>query len=70
MSTNANAYNEIPVSFVVGVANNSFPSFTRGVEGTTRKNESILLMLLSLLLAGTERERAIFRWVSLFCKRN
>jgi len=34
-----------------------------------RKTESILLMPFSLLLTGTERERAIIPWVSLPCKR-
>jgi len=63
----ANVYNEIPVSFVE-VSTNTSPSFTRGVEGTMRKNESILLKFLSLLLAGTERERAIFLWASFFCE--
>lgn len=39
------------------------PSFTRGVEGITRKNESVLLILLSLmaLRSGTESERDIER---------
>lgn len=36
-------------------------SLGRGVAGMTRKNESILFMLLSLLFAGTESDRAIFR---------
>lgn len=67
MSAKSNIYNEIPVSFV-DVSTNTSPSFTRGVEGTMRKNESILLKLLSLLLAGTERERAIFLWASFFCE--
>lgn len=54
MSTYSSAYNKIPVSFVV-----SFTSITRGVDGIMRKTESILLMPFSLVLTGTERERAI-----------
>uniref|UniRef100_A0A2P2JTU5 Uncharacterized protein MANES_11G144500 n=1 Tax=Rhizophora mucronata TaxID=61149 RepID=A0A2P2JTU5_RHIMU len=35
------------------------PSFARGVDGTTRKKESILFNVPSLLLTGTESERDI-----------
>lgn len=37
------------------------PPFTSGVEGITRKNESILLKLDSLSCTGTESERDICR---------
>lgn len=33
-----------------------------------RKKESILFMLLSLLLTGTESERDICRWIPFLCK--
>lgn len=52
------------LEFIVTASN----SFTRGVEGITRKNESILFMLLSLLFTGTESERDIRRWTPLVCK--
>jgi hypothetical protein len=48
---------KLPASMVGELFDTVSPSFTRGVEGITRKKESILLMLLSLLWIGTERER-------------
>lgn len=59
----------VPSSTVGEATDIASPSFTLGVEGTTRKNESILLMLFSLLLTGTESERDICRfWDPFFCK--
>lgn len=59
---------KLPASLIGEVFDTASPSFTRGVEGTTRKNESSLLMLLSLLLTGTERERDICSWAPFLCK--
>lgn len=50
---------ELPLSTVVEVLGLISPSFGRGVEGITRKNESVLLILLDLLLTGRESERDI-----------
>lgn len=40
----------------------SVPSFTRGIEGTTRINESVLLRLGFLLITGTETDRYMRPW--------
>lgn len=57
----------VPVS-LVDILDTSHPSITRGVEGITRKKESILPMLLSLL-RGTERDRDICFCDPFLCNR-
>lgn len=59
----------LPVSTIWDVFEISSPSFTRGVAGITRKNESILLMLPSFLFKGTESERDICFRAPFLCKR-
>lgn len=52
---------EIPLSRAgEGVGEMVLKSFGRGVEGITRKKESILLIVISSLRTGTDRDRAIF----------
>lgn len=50
----------IPVGVGVGVVGSA--SFSRGVEGITRKNESSLLIQTSLSRFGAERDRDICFW--------
>lgn len=48
----------------------TIPSASRGVVGITRNmppKESILRMLPSLQITGTDFERIIDRWISSFC---
>ncbi|MFS8011800.1 hypothetical protein Hanom_Chr14g01313331 [Helianthus anomalus] len=47
----------LPVGVGVGVLASA--SFTRGVEGITRKNESILLRVVSFSRFGADRDRTI-----------
>lgn len=53
----------IPSSPVVSVVDiESFTSLTRGVEGITRINESIRLMVGPFFITGTESERDMCLW--------
>lgn len=54
---------------VVTVDTSEMPSFTRGVEGITRKKESIFRVLLSLLRSGTESDLDICRCANFVCKK-